>query len=346
MKAIVPRENIRKLKLNPYLSKDAQSQSPPQKKLLKKIQMIHMEPSNKNDLSLKENLLVREPKEETDVDFRVEIERRFMKAVTNHIFKFPRREVSSHEESAISSLNNSFESLKHVTTYDLSSQNKKKSGDNKHKVRITIKDDDRVLESASIDQREDMSSSNDSSSRELQNEEKSGVPIELRIRDKSSTTYKRLRDMLDKQLKLAHNGLYNQNPAPEENQKQLVEQAEQEQKNKNVAQHYEALKTDIKAESTADVKSIEHDQDLEAHKLDQYKKKNERNVKSQGRQERPPYNITDLLRRAKLTSNSKLQSRKNLSEEKHGGRHEPTSASRISVMDKTSGRLSSHTSKG
>jgi len=76
MKKAVLRDNMRKTKVGNSNHKNIQSQSPPHKKLMKKIEMTHKEPTNKYDFSLQENVFHQEPKEEV-VDFRVEIERRF-----------------------------------------------------------------------------------------------------------------------------------------------------------------------------------------------------------------------------------------------------------------------------
>jgi hypothetical protein len=128
MKKALLRENVRKLKVNPHQAKNIQSQSPPHKKLLKKIEMTTKESSHKYDFSLQDNLLNIEPKEEV-VDFRVEIERRFQRSVPNKIYVFPKNKESNNKNGADSSdesANTSTDSLKYITLYDLNAQNKKK----------------------------------------------------------------------------------------------------------------------------------------------------------------------------------------------------------------------------
>lgn len=88
MKKAVLRDNMRKTKVSSHNQKSIQSQSPPHKKLMKKIEMTHKEPANKYDFSLQENMFQNEPKEEV-VDFRVEIERRFQKSQPNKSYLFP-----------------------------------------------------------------------------------------------------------------------------------------------------------------------------------------------------------------------------------------------------------------
>ena len=349
MKTIVTRETGRKLKLNPHQPKDAQSQSPNHKKLLKKMEMIHKEPAHKNDLSLKENLLVREPPEEVVEDFRVEIERRYKKASANQVYKFPLRDVSpqqSSDESAISSLDNSFESLKHVTTYDLSSQNKKKRfSDVRQAIRMTIKDV-RIPKSASFHGEKDSDLDVSSTSRNIEDEERSGVPIELRIRDKSSATYQKLLKSLDDQLTRAHNQ-GQEDPVQTTHQNPARQQTNQEQKERSALTQQTCPDEDVHGEYNRYVQTVEDSHDLDAHKIEQSRKKKERNVKSQGRHERTPYNFGELLRQAKANiNNSTIHVKKNLSYEKVGGRQEPSSALGMSAIEKATGQLNSSTSKG
>ena len=350
MKGNLARENIRKLKVNPHQSKDVQSQSPPHKKLLKKIEMIHKEPSHKYDLSLKENLLAREPpEEEAPVDFRVEIERRFKKTNHNQNYRFPRNgpnQRDSDSDSENTSQNSSFESLKHVTIYDLSSQNnkKKKGYQNKHSSRMAVTDDSKGLKSSSNYRNSDNARDTSTESGDWDSEERSGVPIELRIRDKSSATYKKLLGLLDKQLNIAHN---KPNPNPDyvpllqqQSQPKKAQQLDQEQKSKT------AYNQPFLQESTSNRINTMED-DIEVHRLDQQKKKKERNIKSQGRHERTPYNFSEFLRPTKLTSSSGMQGvKKTPSQEKVGTRIETMPAMGSNSLEKTFGNLNASTTKG
>jgi len=313
--------------------------------------LIHKEATNKFDLSLKENLLVREPEEEEEVvDFRVEIERRFKKAISNQIYKFPKHEPSETESEDESELNESFESLKHVTVYDLASQNHKRKQHNQLKQVLgmaapgqhQIKQPEYVF----TDQDEEIDTSTESS--DFREEENSGVPIELRVRDKSSATYKKLLNLLDKQLNAPVEEPPQVNIMATQPQQQpkkpepQPQQAVQEQKSKPVITRPIVVET----LNTEPAEPLNTEPDVEIHKLDYYKKKVERNVKSQGRNERVPYNLSDLQKQSKAISNSVIKGvKKNLSQEKVGTKID-TGRLGNSSMEKTFSYLNVSTTKG
>ena len=214
MRQAVVRDNLRKFKVNPHQTKNVQSQSPPHKKLLKKIESTHQAASKKYEISLQDNYLHPEQKEEAQ-DFRVEIERRYQKSISNKIYAFPlytESEESDNDNDSDSSLN----SLKHVTVYDLLSQNQR------------IKSARRIQKSNTIDlqgtyrpageqqsntQREFAEYQN--ASWRLDTEEEDALPIELRIRDKSSVTYRQIIRLLENTAMLSHNSTNSHNRLPE-----------------------------------------------------------------------------------------------------------------------------------
>ncbi len=354
MKNNYVRENVRKLKTNAHQPKDIQSQSPPHKKLLKKIEMIHKEPTHKYDLSLKENLLAREPpEEEVVVDFRVEIERRFKKTSHNQTYKFPKNNHENDSDNESSSSNDSFESLKHVTIYDLSSQNnQKKHKSSRHKSsRLAVTDDSKAVKSSSYYRNSDNARDSSTESGDLETEEKSGIPIELRIRDKASATYKKLLTLIEKQLHIAHNKP-NPDPAPVQQQQQQQQQVKKQQQQLNQEQKSKTAYNQpfLQENSNPDyhrINTLEDNQDIEVLKLEQQKKKKERNIKSQGRSEKTPYNYSDLLRPTKLTSSSGIQGvKKTPSQEKVGTRIETMPNMGSSSFEKTFGNLNASTTKG
>jgi len=212
MKKTLLRNNIRKLQTNPHQSsKTIHSQSPTHKKLLKKIELTQREPANQYDMSLQDNLVFQKPQEEV-VDFRVEIERRYQKSFTNHTFVFPRRRLNNEEmlEESGSSHNSSFDSIRHVTVYELVSQNKRRQKVNKHIYRTHDEYGANGRPSNSFMGKENYriytepDQGADSDEYELLNE--SDLPIEVKIRDKSSSTYKKLIDLLESQLKKGSSG--------------------------------------------------------------------------------------------------------------------------------------------
>lgn len=347
MKPIQSRENVRKLKLNPHQSKDVQSQSPPHKKLLKKIEMIHKEPSHKYDLSLKENLLAREPQEEVVVDFRVEIERRFMKALPNQVFKFPlkRSDGDSANESGNSSGDSSFESLKHVTIYDLSSQNnKRKAQPQKQALRAAVTEDKRMPKSVSHRAQKCIEFDMSDDSIGWEEEERSGIPIELRIRDKASATYRKLLGLIEQQI----------NPQAEvQPPSDLLralqakkQQSSQEQSSKPVHTHQLIAKENNYVDYIGNINTVGDPHDVEIHKLEPFKAKKERNVKSQGRNERGSHNYSESQRASKAVSNSGIHvAKKNLSQEKVA-KIETVPALGFGGIEKTLSRLNISTAKG
>lgn len=211
MKKTLLRNNIRKLQNNPHQStKTIHSQSPTHKKLLKKIELTQREPANQYDMSLQDNLVFQKPQEEV-VDFRVEIERRFQKSFANHTFVFPRRKLNNEEmlEESGSSHNSSFDSIRHVTVYELVSQNKKRQKVSKHIYRTHDEYGANGRPSNSFMGKENYriytepDQGADSDEYDVINE--SDLPIEVKIRDKSSSTYKKLIDLLERQLKQGSN---------------------------------------------------------------------------------------------------------------------------------------------
>jgi len=201
MKKAILRENVRKLKVNPHQAKNIQSQSPPHKKLLRKIEMTQKDLSQQYDHSLQDNLLAYEPKEEA-VDFRVEIERRYQRSVPNKIYTFPRNKdpnTRNGVDDGSSSTDSSLESLKHVTVYDLRSQNKKKKAiyaEQGHKINPVRLQTEGGNSNYSRNQQMRRKMSDDN----WEEEERSPIPIEIRIRDKNSSTYKKLIHFLEKNL--------------------------------------------------------------------------------------------------------------------------------------------------
>ena len=206
MKKTQQRSNMRKLNADPLQHKTQHSQSPTHKKLLKKIESIQRDPSKQYEISLQDNVAFQKPQEGI-VDFRVEIERRFQKSMANHMYIFPTRSESHHKDldQLISPEDSSCESLRHVTVYDLSSQNKRK---NRVAKQISVAQDEYVITgnddeifSSNEDSRihTEPNEVEDSRDRESQVEQ-SETPIEIKIRDKSSETYKRLIRLLEKQL--------------------------------------------------------------------------------------------------------------------------------------------------
>lgn len=199
MKKALLRENVRKMKINPHQAKNIQSQSPPHKKLIKKMEMTIREPSQKFDFSLQDNLLNFEPKEEA-VDFRVEIERRYQRSIPNKVYVFPRNKETNTKngmDSNSSSNNSSLDSLRHVTIYELNAQNKKKKAvyaDTNSNVHTIVAMNQAVADKFSSH------SKNHHSDINWDEDERSGEPIEQKIRDKNSNTYKKLISFLDKHL--------------------------------------------------------------------------------------------------------------------------------------------------
>lgn len=205
MKTNLVRNNPRKAQANTLQSKTIHSQSPTHKKLLKKIENTQREASNQYDMSLQDNLVFQKPQAEV-VDFRVEIERRFQKSMANHTYIFPRNKLENYDDAlddSSSSHNSSIDSLRHVTVYELVSQNKRRvkhsksiykaqdeyigSGRDNHSYRVK----DQVMRTEP-DQDSDTDGDYDTENPE--------TPIEIRIRDKNSSTYKKLLHLLEKQL--------------------------------------------------------------------------------------------------------------------------------------------------
>lgn len=293
-------------------------------------------------MSLKENLLVREPQEEVVVDFRVEIERRFMKSGHNQTFKFPLKQCDddSGDESMLSSMNSSFESLKHVTVYDLSSQNNKRKV---NQIKQAFKEERQVPKSASNHGRREMDLDVSDDSVQWDEEERSGVPIELRIRDKSTATYRKLLQLIEQQL----------NPSEEiKQQNNLVraqiakkQQINQEQTAKAPVQPQQFGRDNVNDNYSSNINTVEDEQDVEVHRLDQSKAKKERNIKSQGRQEKATYYLADFQRQTKAVGHVQ-GAKKNLSQDRVASRIETNPSGGSSTIEKTMSHLNVSSTKG
>ena len=196
MKPNALRENGRKLKVHPNQPKSTVSQSPPHKRLLKKIENPQKENLNSNnDHSFQDSSLNKNVKE----DFRAEIERRYQKTIFNKIYVYPRQKKKAFVHSVDNeSLNSSILSMKHVTVYDLNSQNKKRKGatniPNRYSnIENKQKPDKKI---------EDLRYNPDALRTE---EEEDGISLEMKIGDKNSETYKKILQLLEKHNFLAHN---------------------------------------------------------------------------------------------------------------------------------------------
>ncbi len=133
MKKVFTRENLRSSKVITRQQKTVQSQSPPQKQLIKKIQLKHPEQTHKSDYSLQDKLVFQEAQPQI-LDFRGEIEKRYNKSYSNRIYVFPleKNKYSDQSDQSDRSANSSLESLKHVTVYDLNAQNTKTKRSKNH----------------------------------------------------------------------------------------------------------------------------------------------------------------------------------------------------------------------
>ena len=192
------RESARNLKQNSFQPKPIQSQSPPHKKLLKRIEGTQKENQAKFEYSLQDTFTKPEVKEEVQ-DFKVEIERRYQKVVANTDYTFPRNFMQNEDSNVLdeSQGNLSMDSLKHVTVYDLSSQNKR----NKIPVNPVIPKINTYLHNSDkkIHTRDNNHVIPDRIMTEAY-EEDVEEPIEVKIRDKSSNTYKKLMTLLEHQF--------------------------------------------------------------------------------------------------------------------------------------------------
>ena len=205
MKKILMRESERNFKQNQFQPKPIQSQSPPHKKLLKRIETTQKENQAKFEYSLQDTLIKPEVKEEVQ-DFRIEIERRYQKVVANKDYKFPRNFAQNEDSNVLdeSQGNLSMDSLKHVTLYDLSSQNKRvKIPFNPviPKINTYLHNSDKKIHT-----RDNNHIIPDRIMIEA-NEEDVEEPIEIKIRDKSSNTYKKLMKLLENQFNKDSNSI-------------------------------------------------------------------------------------------------------------------------------------------
>ena len=237
MSKMITRENLQKFKVSAHRPKNVQSQSPPHKQLLKKIENAHTSGTKKYEVSLQDNSLHSKKNEEPE-DFRVEIERRFWKSESNKHYVFPLHDNSDEFESDSES---SMSSLKHVTVYNLCSQNQKREAhsrrvrksntidfQNHYKVGsgyVRSGKADNVKDEQAIDVQDHDDTDDD-------------APIEVRIRDKNSTTYMRLMRLLENTAMLSHNSAKSQSkPATNRNQVFLESGAQDEPTDVDPAKH-------------------------------------------------------------------------------------------------------------
>ena len=223
MKKVFIRENIRSNKIGNGQLKSTHSQSPPQRNIIKKLQLKHTDPINKSDYSLQDKLVFQEPKPK-ESDFKAEIERRYNQSCSNSIYIFPRKQ-EMYKESIDSqtSINTSTDSLKHVTVYDLSSQNNKTRRQNNYDS-VTIQMTPREYELNASKMKNEKNYKNmlteNYKNEKTENSEMS-KGNEVRSKDKTQQSYKRLLNLLDKQryispnsTKAVHNS-YHQNHSNE-----------------------------------------------------------------------------------------------------------------------------------
>ena len=144
------------------------------------------------------------------------------------------------------------------------------------------------------------------------------------------------------------------NPAPEVQppsdalRAQLAKKQQNNQEqhsSKAVATQQQATRENHVSEyNKSNTKTMEDHHDVEIHKLEPFKAKKERNVRSQGRHDRPHY--SESQRASKAVSNSGLQiAKKNLSQEKMT-KIETVPALGFSGIEKTLSRLNISTAKG
>ena len=256
MKKAVLRDNVRNIKLATQSGKNPHSQSPPHKKLLKKIEGIQKNTtSSKNDFSLQDKLVNPEQQEEAQ-DFRVEIERKYKKSYANKEFRFPLHfPESSDTHSQENSSDLSSDSLKYVTVYDLASQNKPK-----RPALIPQKTNAYSTDRARIQfthHQEPAQASSTSNFIDLDQEDSDEQPLETKIRDKSSETYKKLIKLLESNSMFSHNST---NPQPENNFK-----AQTQQKSQKVQPKYQNFQLQDDSENDRLTTEPREQDDLKKH---------------------------------------------------------------------------------
>ena len=210
MKKLQLKDSERKAKNGPFESNIAHSQSPPHKKLIKKLESIHSNNTNvKTDYSLQDRLVPAENTEETR-DFRTEIEKRFNKSVVNKKYCFPlRRRDSQSSHSSASSERESFELLRYVTVYDLASQNKHSKQQNSSTKSKPSSSQLPRHENQHIQNFEPQSQATNVEKyyhqRQEVHETADSVPLEVQIQDKNSAAYKKLISILESNSIFSHN---------------------------------------------------------------------------------------------------------------------------------------------
>ena len=194
MKPTALRENGRKIKVNSYQPKSTVSQSPPQKRLLKKIEKTQKENlMTKNDNSFQDNSVNINGKE----DFKMEIERRYQNSTANKIYVYTSQNKYILDNYDNESLNSSILSMKYVTVYDLNSQNIKRKEATNIQNRYSAIENKQKLEN-----KFDNSHHNPDT---LRYEEEEEIRLEVKIRDKSSKEYMKIFQLLEQHNFLAHN---------------------------------------------------------------------------------------------------------------------------------------------
>lgn len=195
------RENIKKYRNNQHQAKVIQSQSPPHKKLLKKIENNFKEGENRRENSLQDTYLLPEQKQEAQ-DFRVEIEKRYEKSISNKNYLFP---LKKHSNDSESDTEHSLESLRHVTVYDLASQNQNK----KYMAKDIFRSDGLKDDLQNYYSKQSQYTTDNPADYDIDDESDPETPIELRIRDKTSSTYRKLIQLLEKNPMFSHNSTNN-----------------------------------------------------------------------------------------------------------------------------------------
>lgn len=223
MKKVVIRENIRSIKVANGQLKSTHSQSPPQKTIIKKLQLKHTDPINKSDYSLQDKLVFQEPKPGAS-DFRGEIERRYNNSGPNSVYIFPRKQ-GTYKDSIDSqtSINTSIDSLRHVTVYDLTSQNNKTRRQDKAYDTVAIQISPREYELKASKAKNDkkyLHMVTDSYENEHTDNSEMCQRSETRYKDKTQQSYKRLLNLLDKQRYVSPNATKRINHSYQQNHSQ------------------------------------------------------------------------------------------------------------------------------
>lgn len=306
----IGRDNIRSAKATHQQGRINQSQSPPQNKLLKKLQHTHKEPVKKHEFSLQDNYLRPEHnnKEEAQ-DFRVEIERRYQKSISNKEYVFPFKRLKT-EESA-SENDSSLDSLQDVLVYDLASQNQKQTY-----IKKPEQNPKAFVSSAQIlrtEPNEDFS--DDFSEPRFTDESDSDIPIEVRIRDKSSSTYQKLIKLLESNPMFSHNSTNTYVKRIETQESAYVAKTHNEGISgleggrTYTAQSYQNAKQDLLTNFTTQVSTIDTQKGIlkDNYFQNERPKVPERNVKSSERRDKSVKRSPNPTKITKIESTSFLE---------------------------------------